>query len=297
MRHFLEVDELNPEELEVILDKSEKSDLPRLLDGRGMAILFEKPSTRTRNAMEMAVVQLGGHPVYIRPEEIGLDKRESVEDIVRTLSCYHAMVGARVYSHETVERMASVDAVPIVNLLSDLAHPMQAIGDVLTMRQELSVLEGRTVTFVGEGNNVARSLAIACALSGMSFRLASPPGFEFSATDIDRIERAGGAVEHFESPTDAVDMADVVYTDTWASMGHEHEAKQRAVAFAGYQVDEAVMAAAGEKAIFLHCLPAKRGQEVSNPVLDGPQSRVWAQAANRMHSARGVLAWLCEENS
>lgn len=296
MRHFLDIGELGPDELEAILDLSGRAATDPVLSGRGVALLFEKPSARTRSATEMAVVQLGGHPLYMRPEEVGMGKRESVEDVTRTLACYHALVGARVFAHETLERMAALDAVPIFNLLSDAAHPMQAIGDLLTMRSELSVLEGRAIAFVGDSNNVARSLAVAAGLAGMTFRVASPSGYGFTSTDVDAILLAGGSVEICDSPREAVQDADVVYTDTWVSMGDEGEIEARDNAFASYQVDAQMMSAAGEKAIFLHCLPAKRGKEVTDEVLDGPQSRVWIQAENRMHAARGLLTWLHEVN-
>ncbi len=296
MRHFLDIDELSKDELEHVLDLSSQPATTAPLGGRGMALLFEKPSARTRNAMEMAVVQLGGHPMYIRPDELGLDVRETVEDVTRTFACYHDLLGARVFSHSTVERMAALDVIPVVNLLSDKSHPMQALGDLLTMRSELSVLEDRTITFIGDANNVALSLAKAAGLAGMRFRLAGPPGYSFSTDDIDEINASGAEVEIFRSPYEAVADADVVYTDTWASMGKEDETEARVDAFQEFRVDTNLMSAAGEKAIFLHCLPAKRGNEVTDEVLDGAQSRVWVQAENRMHSARGLLTWLIEEN-
>ncbi|MCP4228049.1 MAG: ornithine carbamoyltransferase, partial [Actinomycetia bacterium] len=187
MRHLLDIDDLSAAELERILDLSITTDTPRVLAGKGMALIFEKPSARTRNSMEMAVVQLGGHPVYISADEIGLDTRETVEDVTNTMAGYHAALGARVFAHATVERMASVDRIPVVNMLSDGAHPMQALADLLTMRREFGTLEGRNVAYVGDANNVARSLAMAAGLSKMGFRLASPPGYEFSDLDLDRI--------------------------------------------------------------------------------------------------------------
>jgi ornithine carbamoyltransferase len=297
MRHFLDIDELSKDELEHVLDLSSQPATTAPLAGKGMALLFEKPSARTRNAMEMAVVQLGGHPVYIRPDELGLDVRESVEVVARTFACYHDLLGARDFAHATVERMAALDAIPVVNLLSDKSHPMQALGDLLTMRSELSVLEDRTITFIGDANNVALSLAKAAGLAGMRFRLAGPSSYSFSPEDITEISASGADVEIFRSPYEAVADADVVYTDTWASMGKENEAEARMDAFQEFRVDANLMSAAGEKAIFLHCLPAKRGNEVTDEVLDGPQSRVWVQAENRMHTARGLLTWLLEEGN
>ena len=296
MRHLLEVDDLSPSELRAVLDLSNGA-VPEVLRGLGMALLFEKPSARTRNSMEMAVVQLGGHPLTIRPDEVGLDVRESVEDVTRTLACYHAMIGARVFEHDKVERMAAVSTVPVVNMLSDDAHPLQALADVLTMAQVLGgvdALAGRTVAYVGDGNNVARSLAIAAGMCGMDVRIATPAGYGPTEADIARIVAAGADLVVGNDPREAVDGADVVYTDVWASMGHEAEAADRRLAFGGFTVDDALMDVAAPEAIFLHCLPAHRGEEVSDAVLEGPRSRVWQQATNRMHAARGALVWLME---
>jgi ornithine carbamoyltransferase len=295
MRHLLEVDDLTRAELARVLDLAVDPSPPRVLEGRGMGLVFEKPSARTRNSMEMAVVQLGGHPVYIQASEVGLDTRESVEDVTRTLACYHATIGARVFAHSTVERMAAMDLVPIVNMLSDGAHPLQALADVLTMRQLLGDLAGRTVTYVGDANNVFRSLGLAAGMLGMEVRFAGPPGYRPTAVDADRIAAAGVEVHEFERPEEAVDGTDVVYTDVWTSMGQEEESAKRLQDFEGYRVDERLMAAAGDRALLLHCLPAHRGEEVSDGVVDGPASRVWPQAENRMHAARGLLAWLLGE--
>ncbi len=296
MRHLLDIDDLSAAELERILDLSITTDTPRVLAGKGMALIFEKPSARTRNSMEMAVVQLGGHPVYISADEIGLDTRETVEDVTNTMAGYHAALGARVFAHATVERMASVDRIPVVNMLSDGAHPMQALADLLTMRREFGTLEGRNVAYVGDANNVARSLAMAAGLSKMGFRIASPPGYEFSDLDLDRIRAAGVEPLVFDRPEDAVSGADCVYTDAWTSMGQEAEAQERRRAFEGFAVDDRLMGLAQVGAVFLHCLPAHRGEEVTDEVLDGPRSRIWVQAANRMHAARGALAWLLSVN-
>jgi ornithine carbamoyltransferase len=294
MRHFLDVDDLSASELARVLDLATVPEPARVLAGKGMALIFEKPSARTRNSMEMAVVQLGGHPVYIQGDEVGLDTRESVEDVTNAMAGFHASIGARVFSHSVVERMAAVDRVPVVNLLSDQAHPMQALADLLTMRREFGTLEGRSVAYVGDANNVARSLAIGAALSGMHFRIASPPGYTFSELDLDRI-RATGEPQVFDRPEDAVAGADAVYADTWTSMGQEAEADQRRRDFEGFQVDQRMMGLGAAGAIFLHCLPAHRGEEVTDDVLDGERSRIWVQAANRMHAARGLLAWLMGE--
>jgi ornithine carbamoyltransferase len=294
MRHFLEIDDLASSELQRVLDLASSIDPARVLAGKGMALIFEKPSARTRNSMEMAVVQLGGHPVYIQGEEVGLDTRESVEDVTNAMASFHSAIGARVFDHGVVERMAAVDRVPVINLLSDQGHPMQALADLLTMRREFGALEGRSVAYVGDANNVARSLAIGAALSGVQFRIASPSGYTFSEVDLDRI-RTHGEPLIFDRPEEAVADADAVYADTWTSMGQETEAEQRRRDFEGFQIDERMMGLASAGAIFLHCLPAHRGEEVVDEVLGGSRSRIWVQAANRMHAARGLLAFLMAE--
>ncbi len=296
MRHLLEIDDLSPSELDRVLALSTTPDPPRVLAGKGMALLFAKPSARTRNSMEMAVSQLGGHPVYIQADEVGLDTRESVEDVARTLACYHSAIGARVFQHSDVERMAALDVVPVVNMLSDQAHPLQALADLLTIRRELGTLAGRSLAYVGDANNVARSLAIGCGMAGMQFRIASPSGYNFTEIDLDRIRTTGMEPVVADRPEEAVGGVDVVYTDVWTSMGQEDESGSRLQAFEGYRVDAKLMSHAQVGAVFLHCLPAHRGEEVAPEVVDGPRSRVWVQAANRMHAARGLLAWLLSEN-
>jgi ornithine carbamoyltransferase len=283
MRHFLEVDDLSADELAAVLDLAEEPDVPAVLGGRGAALLFEKPSNRTRVSMEMAVVQLGGHPVSLRGDEVGIDVRETAEDVARTLSQYCAVIGARVFEHAKLVRMAAVAGVPIVNLLSDEAHPCEALGDLLTLRQRLGTLAGRRLAYVGDGNNVCRSLMAAAALTGIGMRVATPPGYA---------PPADGVTLLTNDPAEAVDGVDAVYTDVWASMGQEREAARRREDFAGFAVDDELMARAAPDAVFLHCLPAHRGEEVAASVIDGPRSAVWQQASNRMHAQRGLLAWL-----
>jgi ornithine carbamoyltransferase len=295
MRHLLDIDDLSGPELARILDLAEHPDPDPVLAGRGVALVFEKPSNRTRNATEMAVVALGGHPITIRGEEIGIGVRETVDDVVRVLGRYHRVVAARVFDHGVLEGMARVDAVPVVNLLSDLAHPCQALADLLTLRQRWGRLAGRSVAWVGDGNNVARSLIFACGLTGVDVRLACPPGHEPDPVALDAARSHGAGVVVTADPAEAVKGADAVYTDVWVSMGQEDEQAAREDAFAGYQVDEALMAAAAPDAVFLHCLPAHRGLEFSAAVIDGPASVVWDQAENRMHAARGLLWWLVAE--
>ncbi len=295
MRHLLEIDDLTVDELHRVLDLATDPSPPRVLEGRGMALVFEKPSARTRNSMEMAVFQLGGHPMYIQASEVGMDVRESVEDVTRTLACYHGCIGARVFAHATVERMAAEGLVPVVNMLSDEAHPLQALADVLTLHQEFGDLADRTIAYVGDGNNVFRSVALAAGMLGVEVRFAGPIGYRLPDADRERLVESDVNIIEFDRATDAVAGADAVYTDVWTSMGQEDEADQRHRDFESFQVDEALMEAAGPKAVFLHCLPAHRGEEVTDGVVDGPASRVWSQAANRMNAARGLLAWLLGE--
>ncbi len=296
-RHFLEIDDLTPAELTRVLDLSEDPAPPSVLAGRGMALLFEKPSLRTRNSTEMAVVQLGGHPISIHADEVGLDVRETTEDVARTLSGYHAAIGARVFAHSKVERMAAVSNVPIVNLLSDEAHPLQALADLLTIRQEFGSLDGRSIAYVGDANNVARSISIAALMLGMDVRLGCPPGYRFGPVDLDRIRAAGGEPTVHDRPEEAVEGADVVCTDVWASMGQEEQAEKRRRDFEGWTIDAGVVARLAPAGVFLHCLPAHRGEEASADVVDGDRSRIWREAENRMHTARGLLAWLLGEAS
>ncbi len=295
MRHLLEIDDLTTDELNDVLARSAASDLQPTLAGKGVALVFEKPSARTRNSCEMAVFQLGAHGAYIQGAELGFDVRETVEDIARTLAGYYDIVCARVFKHETLERMASTNTVPIVNLLSDQAHPMQGLADILTLQQEFGDLAGKTVAYVGDPNNVWRSLSIAAGMLGANLRLAAPAGHMPSEQDMARITGAGGDPVISDSPAEAVAGADAVYTDVWVSMGEEGDADEKKAAFSQFTVTSDVMAAAAPGAIFMHCLPAHRGEEVSGEVADGPQSRIWPQAENRMHTARGLLSWLSEQ--
>lgn len=293
MRHLLDIDDLTSAELGEILDLADKpvAELKRPLEGKGIAAIFTKASARTRNSTEMGVVQLGGHPVYITGEEIGMDTRESVEDVTRTMACYHAGICARVHGHEILERMRAVGKVPVVNLLSDQAHPLQAIADVLTIKAEFGSLEGRVITYVGEANNVSRSLALAVGFQGGEVRLVCPPEKSMSDLDRDRLAAAGLVVIETDRVADAVPGSDVIYSDTWVSMGFTGDRDAQVRSFEGYQVDETMLRLA-PKAIFLHCLPAHRGEEASDGALDGPQSRIWQQAANRLNAVRGTLAWI-----
>jgi ornithine carbamoyltransferase len=277
-----------------------------------VAMLFEKPSARTRNSTEMAAFLLGGHPVYIEGHEVGIDRRESAEDVARTLASYHRILCARVFDHSVLGRMATaLDAggydVPVVNLLSDLAHPCQAVADLLTLREVLpdgtSSLEGRVLTYVGDGNNMCRSLAKAAVAMGLEFRIAAPDGYRLSVESITAIEELasrsgrGGSVLQTGDPHDAAKGADALYTDVWTSMGQETETAARLQAFAGYQVDDALVDVAAADVVVMHCLPAHRGEEIAASVVDGPHSVVWRQAAHRMTAMRGLFAWLMTQDA
>jgi ornithine carbamoyltransferase len=283
VKHLLSIRDLTSADFHRILDLSENA-APKPLEGKGVALYFEKPSSRTRNSMELATAQLGGHPVYIQPAELGLGTRESVADVTRTLACYHAIIAARVFDHVLLEEMARVNAAPVLNMLSATDHPLQALADLLTVKQLLGRLEGAKIAFIGEGNNVSRSLGQACALVGAEFTIASPEGHGLA--DVPDIRQV-------VDPEEAVEGADIVYTDVWVSMGGD-DSEERRAAFEPYQVDEALMALA-PGARFLHCLPARRGEEVTAPVIDGPRSAVWRQAENRMHTARGAMLWMLDQ--
>lgn len=295
--NFLTIADLGPSGLHrvVSLARREPSALGGPLSGTGVALIFEKPSNRTRQSMEMAVVQLGGHPVYTRGEEVGLDVRETVEDVARVMAGYHGVLCARVFDHTTLTRMAAVSPAPIVNLLSDTDHPLQAIADVLTMEDEFGGLAGRTVSWVGDYTNVARSLMQAASLLGMHVRLACPEGFDASDDELSSLVGLGAAsVEQYRDVALGVEGADAVHTDTWVSMGQESEVEARKEVFESFQVTAAVMAQAAPNAVFMHCLPAHRDWEVAAEVIDGPQSRVIPQAHHRLSSARGALAYVME---
>ena len=300
-RNFLDVDELDPSRLTRILDqaaggRADPGAVEPVLAGLGVAAVFEKPSARTRTSFEMAVVALGGHPVILRGDEVQFGVRESVADIARTLACYCAAIAARVFDHENLVAMSDAVDVPIVNLLSDRAHPLQALADLLTLRDHLGRLEGSRVAYIGDGNNVAASLAYGAALTGLELVVASPIGYELPDTVLERARNLGGNVEQVTDPYEAAKGADALYTDVWTSMGQEEESAARRAVFAGYTVDDALLAAANPGAVFLHCLPAHRGEEVSASIIDGPASVVWEQAANRLHAARALLANLFEEH-
>ena len=301
IRHLIDLFDLSPEDARDILDhalalkhEDQRGNRPPYLAGRSLGLIFEKPSLRTRVSFEAAIGQLGGNAIFLRGQDVGIGVRESIADFARVLSQYVDVLAMRTFSHATIEELARYATIPIVNALSDSAHPCQALADLMTIQELRGGLDGIKLVFVGDGNNVARSLAQASALLGLEFVLASPPGFAFPPEFRARFEETFPGVplvvEH--DPIRAVSGADVVYTDVWTSMGQEHEAEDRRKAFEPFQVDTALLDRAGPDAILLHCLPARRGEEVTSAVLDGPRSAVILQAANRLHLQKALLLWL-----
>ena len=297
-RHVLSIADLSPDEVDVILKTA--LSLKRdggghdLLRGKTLALIFEKPSLRTRVSFDVAMQELGGHAIYLSQAEVGLGQREPVSDIARVLSRYVDVIAARTYAHQTLLDLARHASVPVINALSDEEHPCQAMADILTVLERFGKLRGVRIAFVGDGFNGAAALAEAAALAGMSFAMAAPAGYSLPDATVRLIRgiaaRTGGQVDLYESPADAVRGADVVYTDVWASMGQEDSYVQRKEAFTGYAVTAELMALAKPSAIFMHDLPAHRGEEVMADVLEGPQSVVFDQAENRLHAQKAILA-------
>jgi ornithine carbamoyltransferase len=302
----LEIDDLSASEVAEVLVAA-RAENGRPLADLGVAVVMNLPSTRTRNSTEMAVTDLGGHAVVIVNQEVGIDTRETAEDVARTLAQYHRAICVRVVDHDVLVRMANaIDRarldVPVVNLLSSMGHPVQALADLLTIAElddrGIKGLRGTRIAWVGDSNNVARSLTLAAVALGMHVAVSSPEGYRFDAEDLDRVASyaglAGlsGSLRLLDDPADAVEGAVAVCTDVWISMGQELERDARLAAFAGYQVDTALLERAAPGAVLLHCLPAHRGEEVTAEVLEGPRSRVWTQTAHRRTAMRGLLAWL-----
>ncbi len=267
-----------------------------LLSGKTLALMFEKPSLRTRVSFEVAMRQLGGEAIYLSPAEVGLGERESVSDVARVLSRYVDAIAARTFSHQTLEVLASYSAVPVINALSDLEHPCQALADLFTIYEKKGELNGLTLAFIGDGNNVAHSLLLAASLTGVNFRIASPPGYRVQERILHLAQGyaldSGAEIFGTEEPRLAVSGADVVYTDVWTSMGQEAEADRRRQTFASYQLNSELLALAKEDAILMHPLPAHRGEEVAEGILDSPPSVVFDQAENRLHLQKALLAWM-----
>ena len=298
MRHYLTVDDLEPREIGDVLDLSVRLKADRRLSadaltGRSVALIFEKPSTRTRVSFEVAVTELGGHAVVLSADELQLGRGETIQDTGRVLSRYVHAIVLRTFEQERLELLSTTATVPIVNALSDFEHPCQALADLLTMREHFGELPGRVLTYLGDGNNVAHSLLLAGTKMGMVVRVATPPGFEPIPQVVHRAEEiaaeTGGAVEITHDPQEAATGADALYTDVWTSMGQDLEADERALVFPSYQLSQKLVDVADPQAIVLHCLPAHRGQEITDEVIDGPSSVVWDQAENRLHSQKALL--------
>ncbi len=296
-KDLLSVSDLSSHDIQVLITSAielKAAGWSSLLSEKVLAIMFEKPSLRTRVSFEMAMRQLGGQTIYLSPAEVGLGKRESVPDVARVLSRYIDAITARTFSHEALETLARYSAVPVINALSDLEHPCQALADTLTIYEKKGELEGLNLAYVGDGNNVAHSLLLAASLTGINFRIASPKGYWVQEKILRLAEGFANdsRAEIFctEDPRLAITGADVVYTDVWASMGQETEAAQRRQIFASYQVNEELLCLAREDAILMHPLPAHHGEEVAEGILDGPQSVVFDQAENRLHLQKALLA-------
>ena len=302
-KDLLSVSDLNRKEIERLIEQAvhmKKEGVSPLLSGRTLALLFEKPSLRTRVSFEIAMYQLGGHSIYLSPEEVGLGKREPVADAARVLSRYVDGIAARTFSQETLRFLAGHSSVPVINALSDLEHPCQALSDLLTIYEKKGRLPGLNLAFIGDSNNVANSLLLAACLLGMNFHIASPPGYEVKGEVLSQGREfaalSGSQIQLTSDPYEAAKDADIVYTDVWASMGQEAEAEQRRLAFAGYQVDNKLLSLAEGGVLFMHPLPAHHGEEISAGLLDDPRSVVFDQAENRLHLQKALLARILLSN-
>jgi ornithine carbamoyltransferase len=298
--NLISISDLSREDIYWLLDKADSFKKERgsaasaPLQGKNLAMIFEKPSTRTRVSLEVACEELGGHGLYLSAAELQLGRGETIADTARVLSRYVHGITARVYSHNTVVQLAKYASVPVMNALSDWEHPLQILADLQTMRQRFGRLEGLRVAWIGDGNNVCNSLILASAILGMEMAVASPRGYEPKAQILEQAKRLGGQrqPEVVMEPTEAAKGADVLVTDTWISMGDEGQEAERLRVFGKYQVNAELMARANERAIAMHCLPAHRGQEITDDVMDGPQSAVFDEAENRLHTSKAVFAWL-----
>jgi ornithine carbamoyltransferase len=295
-RDLLSVADLSAAEVEKVIARAlkiKRGPTPQSLSGKILVLLFEKPSLRTRVSFEVAIHQLGGYCLYLSPDEVGLGKREPASDVARVLSRYVHGIIARTFAHQTLQALASHSTVPVINALSDLEHPCEALGDILTIREKKGKLKGLTLAFIGDGNNVANSLLLAAAITGINFRIASPPGYalkdEILHTARGLASHSGSQILLTDKPEQAVKDADVVYTDVWTSMGQEVESAIRRKAFAQYQVDTRLLSLAKKDVIFMHPLPAHHGEEVAVGILEDPRSVVFDQSENRLHLQKALL--------
>ena len=303
MKHFLDLASWPTRELEYLLELALRLKMEwqtggnrPILRNKTLAMIFQKPSLRTRVSFEMAMRHLGGGAVMLGPQEIGLGQRESIPDIARVLSSYTQGIMARVFHHDHLAQLAEHSRVPVINGLSDSGHPCQALADMLTIQEHFGRLKGLRLAYVGDGNNVASSLALACAHYGLAFSIATPEGYEMEETirgqAFEIASRNGSALAMHTRPEAAVAEADVVYTDTWVSMGQEAQAAERLAEFEGFQLNRRLMNFAKPGAIVMHCLPAHRGDEITDELMDGEQSKVFEQAENRLHAQKALLAHL-----
>lgn len=304
MKHFLSLADLTSDQLMSLLDLAVKlkkdwqaGGNPPILKGKTMGMVFTKPSLRTRVSFDMAMLHLGGHALYLSPNEISLGQRESVADVARVLSRYVDIIMARVFGHHDVTELAQYSRVPVINGLSDYTHPCQGLADLLTIYERYGTLQGIKVAYVGDGNNVANSLIFGCALAGANFSIASPAGYEISGDVVAKARtlatRTGSQLTFYHEPAEAVREADVIYTDVWTSMGQEAESQKRLEVFAPrYQINSALVSKARRNVIVMHCLPAHRGQEITDEVADGAHSALFDQAENRMHAQKAVIVEL-----
>ncbi|MBT3669600.1 MAG: ornithine carbamoyltransferase [Chloroflexi bacterium] len=306
MQDFLAIADFTPKELQEMLDlavelkkeRAEKGANRPLLKDKKLAMIFQKPSLRTRVSFERGMEHMGGSAMYIGPAEVGLGKRESIADVARVVAGYVDMVMARVFEHDHVLKLAKWSNVPVVNGLSDYNHPCQAMADALTIYEEFGTLKDINITYVGDGNNVAVSLMHICAKLGANFTIGNPEGYDMPASTVEEgqiyAKESGSTITLLNDAQDAVKNADVIYTDTWTSMGQEEETKKREAVFPPFQVNDALVSAANDRVIVLHCLPAHRNHEITDSVADGPHSRLFPQAHNRMHAQKAVLVKMME---
>ncbi|HHT9121042.1 MAG TPA: ornithine carbamoyltransferase [Candidatus Hypogeohydataceae bacterium YC41] len=304
LRHLTCTADLSPQEIEEIFSIAQrlkkaltKGKRDSFLKGKTLALIFEKSSLRTRVSFEVAMHQLGGDSIYLSKHDIELGQREAVKDVAHTISRYVHVVALRTFGQEVIEEMTRYSSVPVINALSDAYHPCQALTDLFTLREKLGKLEGMTLAYVGDANNVARSLACLSARLGVNFRIASPAGYQLSPTFMEEVEKRAQrkAIYQTDDPQEAAKGADVLYTDTWVSMGQENEAEVRRKVFKDYQVNSSLLRLAKERVLVMHCLPAHRGEEITDEVLDGPHSIVFDQAENRLHVQKAILKFLLRD--
>jgi ornithine carbamoyltransferase len=303
MKHFLSLKDISPNQMTDIFHlsadvKKNPKKYSQSLAGKTLGMIFQKSSTRTRVSFEVGMFQLGGHALFLSSSDIQIGRGETIADTARVLSRMVDMIMARVFGHDIVEELAKYGSVPVINGLSDFSHPCQAVADYFTLFERWNDLKGRKIAYVGDGNNVAHSLLYGAALLGMHIAVAAPSGYKPSEKVVrwcgDTAAKTGGSVAIVTDPAEAVKGADSVYTDVWASMGQESEYKERKAIFGGYQVNERLFAMAKKDAIFLHCLPAHRGDEVTDGVIDSANSAVWDEAENRLHCQKAIMLMLAE---